>query len=48
MTIKLLEFAQKLARGGRAKMVEDRERLEKMQAQLASEQRESEMPPSGR
>jgi hypothetical protein len=48
MTISLLEFAQKLAQGGRAKMVEDRQRLEKMQAQLASGQRESEMPASGR
>jgi hypothetical protein len=44
MITNLLDFAQ----GGRAKVVEDRQRLEKMQAQPASGQRQSEMPASGR
>lgn len=48
MTMNLLEFAQKLAQGARAKMVEDRQRLEKMQGQLASGQHQSEVPASGR
>jgi hypothetical protein len=36
MTRNLLEFAQKLAEGARAKVDEDRRRLEKMQAQLTA------------
>jgi hypothetical protein len=48
MITNLLDFAQRLAQGGRAKVVEDRQRLEKMQAQPASGQRQSEMPASGR
>jgi hypothetical protein len=46
--INLLEFAQRLAQGGRAKVVEDRQRLEKLQAQPLNGQRQSEMPSSGR
>jgi hypothetical protein len=48
MTINLLDLAQKLAQGARAKAVEDRQRLEKLQAQPASGQRQTEMPPYGR
>jgi hypothetical protein len=39
MEIDLLEFAQKLAEGGRAKVVEDRQRLEKLQARPSIVQR---------
>ncbi len=46
MEIDLLEFAQKLAEGGRAKVVEDRQRLEKLQARPAIVQRTVETPAS--
>jgi hypothetical protein len=48
MTINFLDLAQKLAQGARAKAVEDRQRLAKLQAQPANGQRQTEMPSSGR
>jgi hypothetical protein len=43
-----LEFAQRLAQGARAKLIEDRQRLAKIEAQPASGQRQAEVPASGR
>jgi hypothetical protein len=48
MAINLLDFAQKLAQGARAKVIEDLRRLEKMQAQQGNGQRQTEVPASGR
>jgi hypothetical protein len=50
MSTTLLDLAQKLAQGGRAKVAEERQRLEKLQAQAqaAGGQRQSEIPASGR
>ena len=44
----LLDLAQKLAQGARAKVLEDRQRLEKIQAQQSNGQRHSEVPAPGR
>ena len=43
MSLSWLEFAQKLAQGARAKAALDRQRLELLQAQLASGQRQVEL-----
>jgi hypothetical protein len=43
MSFTWLEFAQKLAQGARAKAALDRQRLELLQAQLASGQRKVEL-----
>jgi hypothetical protein len=48
MSTTLLALAQKLAQGGRAKIAEERQRLEKLQTQAAGGQRQSEIPASGR
>jgi hypothetical protein len=42
MAMDLLEFARKLAEGGRAKIVEERQRLETLQARSPSSQRTGE------
>jgi hypothetical protein len=43
MSLTWLEFAQKLAQGARAKAALDRQRLELLQAQLASGQHKVEL-----
>jgi hypothetical protein len=43
MSLTWLEFAQKLAQGARAKAALDRQRLELLQAQLATGQRKGEL-----
>jgi hypothetical protein len=48
MSTTLLDLAQKLAQGGRAKIAEERQRLEKLQAQAAGGQRQNEIPSPGR
>lgn len=44
----LLDLAQKLAQGARAKVLEDRQRLEKIQAQQSNGLRQGEVPAPGR
>jgi hypothetical protein len=43
MSLTWLEFAQKLAQGARAKAALDRQRLERLQAELASRQHKVEL-----
>jgi hypothetical protein len=48
MLVDWLEMAQKLAAGARAKVAEDRRRLEELQAQRADARDDVEGPASGR